>query len=87
MIEWSLLKTQLKLVDVRKITLAGVLEIHVEPEHVKVYTVYRNDKINHTANPIKLHYGMNAREHNVEPMEKTEWNAKQVEISFVNTIQ
>lgn len=26
-----------------KITLAGVLEIHVEPEHVKVYTVYRND--------------------------------------------
>ena len=25
--------------------------------------------------------------HNVEPMEKTEWNAKQVEISFVNTIQ
>lgn len=70
-----------------KITLAGVLEIHVEPEHVKVYTVYRNDKINHTANPIKLHYGMNAREHNVEPMEKTEWNAKQVEISFVNTIQ
>ena len=31
-----------------KITLAGVLEIHVEPEHVKVYTVYRNDKINHT---------------------------------------
>ena len=65
-----------------KITLAGVLEIHVEPEHVKVYTVYRNDKINHTANPIKPHYGMN-----VEPMEKTEWNAKQVEISFVNTIQ
>lgn len=62
------------------------MEIHVEPEHVKVYTVYRNDKINHTANPIKLHYGMNAREHNVEPMEKTEWNAKQVEISFVNTI-
>ena len=58
------------------------MEIHVEPEHVKVYTVYRNDKINHTANPIKLHYGMNAREHNVEPMEKTEWNAKQVEISF-----
>lgn len=53
------------------------MEIHVEPEHVKVYTVYRNDKINHTANPIKLHYGMNAREHNVEPMEKTEWNAKQ----------
>lgn len=46
-----------------------------------------DDKINHTANPIKLHYGMNAREHNVEPMEKTEWNAKQVEISFVNTIQ
>ena len=46
-----------------KITLAGVLENHVEPEHVKVYTVYRNDKINHTANPIKLHYGMNAREH------------------------
>ena len=69
-----------------KITLAGVLEIHVEPEHVKVYTVYRNDKINHTANPIKLHYGMNAREHNVEPMEKTEWNAKQVEISFQDTI-
>ena len=31
-----------------KITLAGVLEIHVEPEYVKVYTVYRNDKINHT---------------------------------------
>ena len=52
------------------------MEIHVEPEHVKVYTVYRNDKINHIANPIKLHYGMNAREHNVEPMEKTDMECK-----------
>lgn len=84
--EWNTIKLQFAGALQNVYALAGVLGIHVEPENVKVYTVYRNDKINHTANPVKLRCGMNAREHNTESMEQAEWNAKQVEISFANTI-
>ena len=85
--EWETIKLQFAGALQNAYALAGVLGIHIDLEHVKVYTVYRNDKLNHVANPAKLRCEIHERDRRADSKEQAEWNAKSVEISFVDVIQ
>ena len=66
--------------------LAGVLGIEIDLTKVKVYTVYRNDKLNDASNPAKLRYGFQTKPGSTGSSEQKEWNSDTVEIDFTEKV-
>lgn len=80
--EWEHIKEQFLGALQNALALAGVLHIEMNLNDVYVYTVYRNDKINHLANTVKERLRMHDRDKN-RPKETSDWNKKELEVDFL----
>ena len=56
---------------------SGVLGIEIKD--IMLHTVYRNDKINDMANPVKQHSGIRHKNRTM-----TDWNDKEVSLEFLD---
>ena len=61
---------------------AGVLHIEIDLNDVYVYTVYRNDKINHLANTVKERLRMHERDKSIQK-ETDDWNKNELVVEFL----
>lgn len=84
--EWIHIKKQFSGALQNAYALAGVLGIEIDLTKVRIYTVYRNDKLNDASNPVKLRYGINTKGDSTGSLEQKEWNSDTVEIDFTEKV-
>lgn len=81
--EWVSIKQQFCGALQNAYALAGILDIEIKKKNIRVYTVYRNDKLNDYANPAKSRMQMHKAysEKSGELLDaKREWNAANVSL-------
>lgn len=81
--QWDQIKEQAKGAMQNGLAIAGFLGIEISLERTRLYSVYRNDKINDYANPGKLRYQMHNRISTENSEEKCDWNASKVKLDFL----
>ncbi len=80
--EWERIKKQFLGALQNALALAGVLHIEMDLNDVYVYTVYRNDKINHMANTVKARLRMHEPNRFMQK-ETGGWNEKELAVDFL----
>ncbi len=80
--EWEHIKKQFLGALQNALALAGVLHIEIDLNDVYVYTVYRNDKINHLANTVKERLRMHERDKSIQK-ETDDWNKNELVVEFL----
>lgn len=83
--EWDKMKLQYKGAMQNALAIAGFLEIPIQLEKVRVYSVYRNDKINDYVNPVRIRERMyRSRMEKSEILEeRSDWNDDSVKLDFL----
>lgn len=81
--EWGKIKLQFKGAMQNALAIAGFLDITVDLEGIYVYTVYRNDKLNHFADPVRLRCQMYRKGKRNIPEECKDWNGAEAELDFL----
>lgn len=79
---WSLIKQQFAGAMQNVLALAGILGITIEPQNTELYSVYRNDKINDYANPVRVRMTMHENQRNT-----TDWNEENIILDFLEERQ
>ena len=77
---WDSMKLQFQGGLQHSLALAGVLGISLELSEVQLYSVYRNDKINDSANPARTRLQM--YEGNGKTNRQTDWNHEKIKLEF-----
>ena len=68
------------------LAIAGFLGIPIEMSHTRLYTAYRNDKINDMANPINLRSGLHEKgAKEISARGNCDWNKEKIRIDFLDT--
>lgn len=76
--EWDKIKEQFKGALQNAFALSGLLDIQMQMEEIKVYTVYRNDKLNQQTNSVKQRMEMYEKKDLRTVIARNEWNAENV---------
>jgi len=66
------------------LAIAGFMGIPIVLSQTRLYTAYRNDKINDAANPIKLRAGLHERGSEELAAKGSDWNEEKVRIDFLD---
>lgn len=80
---WEIMKMQFCGAMQNALAIAGFLNIPVDMDHITVYSAYRNDKINDTANPARLRLQMHQRIQPQEHSDHLDWNNQRVKLDFL----
>lgn len=80
--KWEDIKLQFAGALQNALALEGVLDVDVKLEQVRLYTVYRNDKIRDAANPAKQRLQMHDRQSETSSTKDQDWNQQMVAIDF-----
>lgn len=67
------------------LAIAGFMGISIELSQTRLYTVYRNDKINDAANPIKIRLELHEKNPGGMSATESDWNAEKVRIDYLDT--
>ena len=86
---WDKIKTQFQGAIQNAYALAGVLGIEFDMKNIHVYTVYRNDKFNQQANPVKMREAMHEKKVVDEEYvtAKKEWNAESITLEVTEVYE
>lgn len=82
---WKEMKEQFAGAMQNALAIAGFLGIHVEVDRMRIYSVYRNDKINRYADPVKMRFQMHLKGNERMREVCVDWNAKEVELQFLGS--
>ena len=80
--KWEDIKLQFAGALQNALALAGVLDVDIKLEQVRLYTAYRNDKIRDAANPAKQRLQMHDRQREISSTEESDWNQQMVAMDF-----
>ncbi len=81
--EWGRIKKQFMGALQNALALAGVLDVCVNLGNVYVYTVFRNDKLNQSMNPVRLRQRMYERVSAQSGRGCTDWNEEKLIFDFL----
>lgn len=86
--EWSHIKKQFAGALQNALGLAGVLGIEFDLRQTRIYTVYRNDKLNDAANPVSLRCQIHEKAHGNKKDKKEimDWFQEQVALELFENI-
>lgn len=79
---WESIKEQFAGAIQNVFALAGVLGIEIDMSHIRLYSAYRNDKINDYSNPVRLRMGMQAHKNRVA-VDDNDWKADKITVDFL----
>ncbi len=65
------------------LAIAGFMGISIELSQIRLYTAYRNDKINDVANPAKIRTGLHEKGSERMSAKERDWNGEKVKIDFL----
>ena len=81
--EWRTIKAQFKGAIQNALAIAGFLDIEINLDRIRVYSVYRNDKLKRFFDPVSLRFQMHEREERKCPKDCQDWNDKKVILDFL----
>lgn len=81
--EWDKIKKQFAGAMQNALAIAGFLGIDADVANFRVYSVYRNDKLNDYANPAKAHYKIHMKCGERAKPEESDWNQEKLELDFI----
>lgn len=82
--EWLAMKEQFKGAIQNALAIAGVLGISIELAQVRIYSVFRNDKLNDYANTARLHSKLHETTRGNLPADCEDWDKESAKLDFLD---